>query len=496
MGLVRLSPRMIRSTSLLSSVSAEGAWSEDDVADWWQAMHAQAMVDADPINPMRMFSELSSRLPDDAIVTADSGSAANWYARHLKFRGNMRGSLSGNLATMGCAVPYAIGAKFAHPDRPAIALVGALLLTLRVFDPTRVFQAAFPPIEELTIQRLVLRPNEIVVQVVNGGPEPVTVAQVMIDDAYWDHAVTPARTIPRLGRATVAVPYPWVEGEAHHVKLVTSTGLVFEKEIPVAVASPEPSLAFLMLFALLGIYVGVIPVALGLIWFPALKRVPDRWMEFFLFLTLGLLVFLGIDAVEEALDLVHDLPGAFQGVGLLALGLIGSFGLLTAAGRRFSAAGGGAGSAPLALATMVAIGIGLHNLSEGLAIGAAYTLGNVALGSMLVIGFTLHNTTEGLAIVAPVARSVVRLRELVMLGAIGGLPTILGAWLGGFTYSAVIALLFLAIGAGAIFQVVHQIASQMAAGRRDVGSLVTMPNMAGLVAGFLIMYATGLLVAV
>lgn len=379
-----------------------------------------------------------------------------------------------------------------------LALVAGLLLTLKVFDPTRVFQAAFPPIEELTIERLVLRPNEIVARVVNGGPEPVTVAQVQVDDAYWDHAMIPTRTIPRLGRATITIPYPWVEGETHRVKLITSTGLGFEKEIPVAVASPEPSLAFVLLFALLGVYVGVIPVALGLIWFPALKRVPEGWMDFFLFLTLGLLVFLGVDALHEAMDLVADLPGAFQGVGLMALGVIGSFGLLTATGQRLASGSpdGSGGASPMALATMVAVGIGLHNLSEGLAIGAAYTLGNVALGSMLVIGFTLHNTTEGLAIVAPVARSVVRLRDLVLLGAIGGVPTIFGAWLGGFTYSAVLALLFLSIGAGAIFQVVWQIAMQMASRRESATSLVTLPNMTGLIVGFLIMYATGLLVAV
>ncbi len=382
-----------------------------------------------------------------------------------------------------------------------LVLVAGLLLTLKVFDPTKVFQAAFPPIEELTIERLVLRPNEIVAHVVNGGPEPVTVAQVQVDDAYWDHAMAPARTVPRLGRATITIPYPWVEGEAHRVNLITSTGLGFEKEIPVAVASPEPSLSFVLLFALLGVYVGVIPVALGLIWFPALKRVPEGWMDFFLFLTLGLLVFLGVDALHEAMDLIPAIPGAFQGVGLLALGVIGSFGLLTATGHRLAAKSakgsrGGGGASPMALATMVAVGIGLHNLSEGLAIGAAYTLGNVALGSMLVIGFTLHNTTEGLAIVAPIARSVVRLRDLIVLGAIGGVPTIFGAWLGGFSYSAILALLFLSIGAGAIFQVVWQIAMQMSSRRESAASLVTLPNMAGLIVGFLIMYATGLLVAV
>ena len=97
---------------------------ESNVARWWQVMEAEAMVEADPVNPMRLFHELSSRLPDDAIVTADSGSSANWYARQLKFRGDMRGSLSGNLATMGPGVPYGIGAKFGNPGRPVIVFAG------------------------------------------------------------------------------------------------------------------------------------------------------------------------------------------------------------------------------------------------------------------------------------------------------------------------------------------------------------------------------------
>jgi zinc transporter ZupT len=375
-------------------------------------------------------------------------------------------------------------------------LLGGLLLSLKVFDPMRRLAAGFPPIEELTIQRVILSPGEMVVKVVNGGPEPVTVAQVQVDDAYWDHRIEPAREIPRLGQATITIPYPWVSGETHRVKLLSSTGLAFEKEIAVAVSSPQPSLDFVLLFAMLGVYVGVIPVALGLIWFPALRRVSERWMGFFLFLTIGLLVFLGIDALHEATEVASAVPGAFQGTGLLALGLLASFGLLTALEKTLRGPQGSGTPPALALAYLVAIGIGLHNLSEGLAIGAAYTLGNVALGSMLVIGFTLHNTTEGLAIVAPVARTAAPLRHLLLLGAIGGVPTIFGAWLGGFTYSAVLALLFLAFGAGAIFQVVWQITAQMAAGRGGAASLVTFPNVAGFLAGFLIMYGTGLLVAV
>jgi zinc transporter, ZIP family len=145
-------------------------------------------------------------------------------------------------------------------------------------------------------------------------------------------------------------------------------------------------------------------------------------------------------------------------------------------------------------ALLVAIGIGLHNFGEGLAIGAALALGEAALGSLLIIGFTLHNTTEGLAIVAPLARSRVPLGRLLLLGLIGGVPTIAGAWLGGFLYSPVWSVLFLALGAGAIAQVVVQIARGVA-GDRPVGAyLRSGPVMAGLVAGFALMYTTGMLV--
>jgi pyruvate dehydrogenase (quinone) len=97
---------------------------EKNVARWWETMDKEAMVSANPVNPLRLFSELSPQLPDNAIVTADSGSSANWYARNLRFRGNIRGSLSGTLATMGPGVPYGIGAKFGQPDRPVIVFSG------------------------------------------------------------------------------------------------------------------------------------------------------------------------------------------------------------------------------------------------------------------------------------------------------------------------------------------------------------------------------------
>jgi zinc transporter ZupT len=148
------------------------------------------------------------------------------------------------------------------------------------------------------------------------------------------------------------------------------------------------------------------------------------------------------------------------------------------------------------LALLVATGIGLHNFGEGLAIGSAFTLGELSLGTLLIVGFALHNTTEGVAIVAPLARSGERvtLGRLVQLGAIGGVPTILGAWLGGFVYTSALAVFFLALGVGAIAQVTRQILNQTAGERGLSAYLQQGPAVAGLALGIAIMYVTGLIV--
>lgn len=378
-----------------------------------------------------------------------------------------------------------------------LVLLAVLVAAFVVFDPTAMLRAGFPPVEELTLQRVTLNadPRTMTVNLVNGGPEPVTIAQVLVDDAYWVHDVQPARTIPRLGRATVEIPYPWVEGELHEIKLITNTGVTFSEAVEVAVETPQPGIRFLGIFTLLGIYVGVVPIALGLLWYPFLRRISRRWMNFFLSLTAGLLIFLGVDALEEALTSAGQVPGAFQGIGLIVVGVLVSIVGLIAIGQRLRASGRSKSGAQgrLVLAYMIAAGIGLHNLGEGLAIGAAYALGEIALGAFLVIGFTIHNTTEGLGIVAPVAKDKPALRNLAIMGAIAGIPTIFGAWIGGFTYSPVLAVLFLAIGAGAIFQVVYELVKLIQQeSEKDAGTLL---NLAGLTAGLLIMYLTGLFVA-
>jgi zinc transporter ZupT len=372
-----------------------------------------------------------------------------------------------------------------------LMLIAILVAVLLKFGPLGVFRSNFPPVEELTIDRVTLpEPGRLVVRVVNGGPEPVTIAQVTVDDASWSHAVDGPRTIGRLEKRSITIPYPWVEGEPHAIKLITSTGLTFQADVPVATQTPHADARYLTAFALLGIYVGVIPVFLGLLWLPFLRSIDRKWLDFFLSLTVGLLVFLAVDATAEALETSARVAGAYQGLSLVLIGLLATPLMLSALGewrKRHRKSG-----TALYVSFLIAAAIGLHNLGEGLAIGAAYSSGEIALGAFLVLGFLLHNTTEGLAIVAPVAAERPSLKSLALLGAMAGVPTILGTWLGGLTYSPVSTTLCFAIGAGAIGQVLWELWKLFA--RRSDGGLTLPLNAFGVIAGLGLMYVTGLLV--
>ena len=360
-------------------------------------------------------------------------------------------------------------------------------------------ETSTPPVEKLDYKRIVLRPGEIIAYVQNTGPREVTVAQVTVNDALWEAYILPSNVIPRLGRATIAISYHWVKDEPYEVTVITSTGVKFTGSIEIATQTPTPTWRYFGTFTLLGVYAGVIPVYLGLLWFPFLRRINKRWINFFLSLTAGLLIFLGVDALEEAFEVAERIPGVFQGVSLIAMGALVSFLVLVTVGKRTSGSHTseerGDSYGRLALAYMIAVGIGLHNLGEGLAIGSAYVLGEVALGAFLVIGFTIHNITEGLAIVSPVAGGDKPKKiHFLLLGLVAGIPTIFGTWIGGFTYSDVWATLFFAIGAGAIFQVVYEIIKLM--NRESEAGIGDLANFTGFVLGLLIMYVTGLFVVI
>ena len=380
---------------------------------------------------------------------------------------------------------------------PVLLLGGVLYLLFA--RGTGLYLDAPAPIEKLEFERVVLEPGLIRAHVINTGPEAVTIAQAQvgwISRASWEFEVAPSATIPRLGRAVVRIPYPWTPGEPYEIVLITANNLLFMHDIEMAAETPVPDRRMLGAFALLGVYVGVIPVFLGILWLPFLRSLPREWYFFFLSLTAGLLVFLGVDALEDALKNAERVPGPFQGVAVILIGLsVSLLGLYAITGwlkRRRQAK---ESSTALLLAYGIAFGIGIHNLGEGLAIGGAYALGEFATSFLLVVGFMVHNLTEGVAVVAPIVRSAFRWQNLIWLGLLAGVPTIAGTLLGAFAYTALWAVLFLAVGAGAVFQVVIEI-TRYQVRQAGAGSLVSGWSLAGFALGLAVMYVTGLFVTV
>lgn len=347
---------------------------------------------------------------------------------------------------------------------------------------------------KLEFERVVLTPNRIVAHVRNTGPTEATVGQVLVNEAIWDFTIAPSARIPRLGSATLSVSYPWIETEPLELTLITSNGMTFSHEIDVPVVTPRFGWRSVGSFSLLGVYAGVIPVFLGLLWFPFLRRLGDRWLAFLISVTAGILIFLGVDVLVEGFEAAGRVPKVFHGMIILAAGLmVGVFGLM--AGGRWSMQFGTGRTEEfrrLVLAYMVAVGIGLHNLGEGLAIGAAYTTGEIALGGLLVVGFTIHNATEGFGILGPVARQRVALTHLLWFGLIAGGPTVIGTLLGGFAYYDIVATFFFALGAGAIFYVVVELGKMILDPEAEGGDYTV--GFAGVLVGLLAMFLTALLV--
>jgi zinc transporter, ZIP family len=354
-----------------------------------------------------------------------------------------------------------------------------------------------PAVEELAVERTVLRPGEIELSVRNTGPDPVHVSQVAVNDSYVAFTADPDGEVGRLGEESLKLDYPWQEGAAYTISMLTSTGATIDHQIDVAVETPEAGAGFYGLMGLLGTYVGIIPVVLGMLFFPALRRVGDEWVRVFMAVTIGLLGFLVIDGSLEGLEIGNASSGAFGGAELLFLGAGAAFLVLTAIDRRLRAGverQRRAGAGAFRLALMVSIGIGLHNLGEGLAIGSAYAVGSLALGAFLVVGFAIHNTTEGLAIVAPLARADrPSLARLLALGLIAGGPAVLGAVIGAAAYDQELAAFLIGVGVGAIVQVIGQLLPSVKDGK---GQALYPLSIAGMLAGAGILYATSLLVSV
>jgi zinc transporter, ZIP family len=369
-----------------------------------------------------------------------------------------------------------------------LALLAGAFLILRPLD---YLTSNVPPIETLVVERTALGPDGISVWVRAGGSAPLSIAQVQVDGAYWQFEQTPSGPLSRLESARIDIPYSWVEGETHHLVFVTSTGVSFEHTIDVALPTPALSLADFLAYGVVGLFVGLVPVALGLMFYPVLHSAGRRALEFVLALTVGLLVFLLIDTLEEGLEVAEGAASSLQATAVVWLAALLTFSALMVIGRR-----GGRAPTGVALAAFIALGIGFHNLGEGLVIGAAFATGEAALASFLVVGFALHNVTEGVGIAAPLVEARPRLGVFAALAALAGLPAVLGTWAGAFAFSPHWAALCFGIGAGAILQVVVEVAAYLhGLAARAGDSALSGTTLAGFAGGLLVMYATAILVA-
>lgn len=374
-------------------------------------------------------------------------------------------------------------ARTAAAGAAPLALV--VLLMAYVLGPGAQVLQTGSPLPELSIERVEFSGSEVRATVRNTGPEPLDIVMADVNDRIQPAAVEPDGRLERLESALVRIPFEWNEGEPYQVGITVSDGTRFARDVGAAAPSPGPGLAGLL--ALVGTYVGIAPVMIGLLWLPFMRRAGASWSVFFLALTAGLLFFLGIDAAEEALEVSAEwLAPSLNGTMLALTAASMSFVVLHYAGGRAASSG----RAPAAAALMLAGSIGLHNLGEGLAIGGALGMGSVAVGASLVAGFALHNVTEGVAIASAALRARAGIARLAMLGLLAGAPAIPGAWAGGFAYSPIASVVFLSVGAGAALQVAVIVSRQLHA----QGALSSAPAAAGFAAGMVTMYLTGLAV--
>ena len=372
-----------------------------------------------------------------------------------------------------------------------IVLLAILILFL--LGPASTFLQFGIVLPEISIEKVEFVGNEIQATVRNTGPVDVNVVVADVNDRIQPAAIEPDIHLERFETGLVRIPYDWNEGQPYTVGLTIDDGTRFEKQIDAASASLEPNSELFVFLGIIGLLIGVVPIMIGLLWYPFIKKLGKNAFNFFLAFTIGLLLFLGLDAIEEAFEIsdTHLAP-VFNGELLIATVIILSFlglygiGNLLIKRSEFSKLSKG-----LAISLMVAVGIGLHNLGEGLAVGAAIALGQVALSTFLIIGFAIHNTTEGLAIAAPLTRTKSVIGKMVGFGLIAGIPAIFGTWIGGFSFSPFFTIIFLSIGAGAIFQVVWSIFKFI---KEESDSFSSISIICGIASGLVVMYLTSIII--
>ncbi|EIJ78394.1 putative metal cation transporter [Bacillus methanolicus PB1] len=376
---------------------------------------------------------------------------------------------------------------------PLVMFIGVLSWVLK--NGAGVEQDPAAPIEVLNIERIKVTNSGFELSVSNTGPETLTISQVIVDDSIWNFSVSPNPTLKRFEKGKVTISYPWVEGDPHTIKIITENGIVTEREIAAATLTPEASWSNFLNYGFIGFYVGIVPITLGLLWYPFMKHFKRKWINALLALTVGLLLFLFVGTLADGFEIGAEAPSVFQGNMVVIIGAAITFLLLIGFDQYQNRKLESNGYSPYRLALLMAIGIGLHNFGEGLAIGSSFALGEAALGTFLIIGFTLHNITEGIGIAAPLLKTKPRTKDFLILGTVAGAPAILGTWFGGFIFSPIWGALFLGVGAGAILQVIYVITKILIEDHKTYREpFVSWLNLSGFTIGLLIMYFTAFFV--
>lgn len=255
-----------------------------------------------------------------------------------------------------------------------------------------------------------------------------------------------------------------------------------------AAIADATSLEVLWSLSVIGFFAGILPVLIGMLWFPYVRSLDGCWVHAVLALSAGILAFIGVEIVAELFGYVADVGTAHLGEAVAVVGSVGTFLAMYAVSvwRRRVVAAGGLGDG-LHVAYLVAIALGLHSLGEGLAIGSAFALGQEGLLTLLVVGFLLHNVTEGPTIIAAIARDAEAppIRHFAFMGVIAGGTVIVGGWIGSLLVSPLVATAFFAVALGAIAQVIIEVAQLV---RADAGRVLTRLNAATFALGVGLMF--------
>lgn len=255
-----------------------------------------------------------------------------------------------------------------------------------------------------------------------------------------------------------------------------------------AAVADASSLEVLWSLTVIGFFAGILPVIIGMLWFPYIRTLDVHLVHAVLALSAGILTFVGIEIVAELFEFVAGVEAAYLGEGVAIVALVGTFLAMHAVSvwRRRTVVSGGFGDG-LHVAYLVAIALGLHSLGEGLAIGSAFALGQEGLLTLLVIGFLLHNVTEGPTIIAAVARDreTPPIRHFAVMGVLAGGTVIVGGWIGSLSVSPLVATVFFAVALGAIGQVILEVTQLV---REDAGRVLTRLNAGGFALGIGLMF--------